>query len=315
MLAAASAAIALSILALLPGAGCEPARPVAITNAGSETISERVQLADQALAELVRPDFRRPFESGDIHYARVRAMYLDACRGGDRRSCWMVPQLRDPDVGDRDASADQMIARNCRAGDVMSCRALPWDFELPDALGAIERSKMCGDRRPQCDLRGLEEECVHGFSRSCELASSVVSSKTEARALRKRFVELAQDGCQQGLLDECEWLRNANFGDELGAVMVAWKRLCLITGNYCDHAEYLSTEPIIMRDLLEHQCQMSPTMYRHGRCTELLEKYAKHVFPEPVPGRFDQLRDWYCREAPALDHPELCQGRQQAPPP
>ena len=295
----------LSMIVLCACACASASPPHPISNTEPRDVEPLARAADDALAAILRPDYRRPFDPREIHYGEVRTMYLAACRAGDRRSCWMVPQLRDPDERVRDGSADDFIAKNCVAGDVMSCRALSSYDQRPGVPGASSRTAACRDNS-QCDLAILDDDCVRGLPNACMLASGIA---TEARSAvyHTRFVALAVDGCKQGLLDECQSIRMfENSKRARDARIVAATQLCLITAERCGEASYAVGETTITaRDLNEHECQISSRPLRRNLCSELVRQYAAHTYPEPVPNRFIDLRDWYCR-APVIQMPDIC---------
>jgi hypothetical protein len=293
-------------LSTLVMCACASSSPTPIRNTEPQESAHLARIADDALAAILRPDYRRPFDPRELHYAPVRAKYLAACRAGDRRSCWMVPQLRDPEQPARDASADDFIAHNCMAGDVMSCRGLSSDDDRPGLPGVAIRTAACRDDL-HCDLAVLHDDCARGFPIAC-LLSSGLTAGSRSTVEQERFIALAVDGCAHGLLDDCESIRRFAKSDRWrDAQIVAATRLCSITGEHCSDAILELGTSVAARDIMEHQCQITPTpLRRRIACSDLIKSYAAHAFPEPVANRFVDLRDWYCREPVGAPMPEIC---------
>jgi hypothetical protein len=265
------------------------------------------EVADDALAAILRPNYHRPFDPRDVTYAPIRALYLDACHAGNRRACWMIPQVRDPGTTSRDPSMDDVIANNCAAGDLTSCRAL-WRYDQRRGVpGWMGRSQCASES--SCDLVLVLEECASGLAQSCETATGFDGvSDSQRRTLHARFVELIIDGCRQGLIDECEQVLDLrDLRDRPGVRAAAASRVCQLRGDHCVDAFDKPEDPGA-RDLLEHGCQLAAPGIREILCGQLVFGYARQAWPEPVPNRFRDLRDWYCRNPVYLDHRDICVG-------
>lgn len=260
---------------------------------------ELVGSADRLL-DAWEPDYRRPVEQVTSSRTSAAAQFLEACRAGDKRSCWMAMTLVDAS-GWQAAAA--LVERNCRAGDLMSCRALPAEHHklvFADAPGEVGRSWRCSqfNQVPACDLLGIasmRSECAAGFVASCwnlEFAQPPLPDRVEIGA---RIAGLAQEGCEQGLVDDCRALVRHATGD---LEVLASERLCALVGEHCPQlatARVERGEPVRARDALERGCQ-HPSKATLMVCLELGQGYLDAAYPEPVAGRGQALVDWACGE-------------------
>lgn len=231
--------------------------------------------ADDAFAALQRPDYRRPFKGQPDLVLRASELYLEACRAGDRRSCWVSKELR------YSKPAIALMSDNCRAGHLMSCRALPPTVDDATLPGHAGRRCNTGECREI-----FKEECQKGFPRSCfELESEEGADVT---ALRARETELATEGCRAGVLDECRFLDIIARDEKLSRLV--WTQLCQLSVGSCNNRRF--DRQIEARDLLETACQ-------HGRhleirCALLLSRYVEGTFSEPAPGRAGAIATFLC---------------------
>ncbi|HET7503623.1 MAG TPA: hypothetical protein VFK02_21530, partial [Kofleriaceae bacterium] len=117
-------------LATLAGLGCAPsqdAAPVAPAAPREPTGSaqptprnddplrhrrELVARADQALARHWPLDYRRPFESTSHDELELERLYLEACRAGDKPSCWIAATY---ELWEDYRPATIRVFENCRA--------------------------------------------------------------------------------------------------------------------------------------------------------------------------------------------------------
>ncbi len=302
--------------------------------------ASRVQLADQALAESARPDYRRPMLTEPIDRSAVSELYLAACRAGDKRSCWLAMEVQDSK-----GVAEALVRDNCRAGHSMSCRALPAidvkrfdadaeasamlddmgqvlakeriDKGLPGSLG---RSHSCHNGY-NCDRDALQQECEAGFPNSCEdivkldeRTHDMVSPDEETFAVRialiTRIVRLARQGCHADIVSECYQLAfwKPDVPDvpdtEADDRLFGYERLCRIGWSYCDALGdmYLAKGNREKAQVAyERACQGDPAW-----CNEAVRGYLDDHLPEPVPHRGRDLAEWACQHdeycRPELEH-------------
>jgi hypothetical protein len=257
--------------------------PVSNRTSGPD-VAAFVRRADQAFARL-RPDYRRPFVQGPDVHASVSRLYLEACRVGHRRSCWMADGISHSE------RSGMRVRRNCLAGDVMSCRAIPAPpgLELDKRFpGWASRAGWC--EGPECQ-KVLRQECAAGFPKSCwDLEGP---SLDDHKPLRVRAVMLAGRGCRAGLLEECRWL--VGHGPDSAEQAFARERVCTLGRERCERFYTFSDSPRA-RDLLEYGCQ-----YARGRAQEIACGFAEAAYyvkglAEPVPGRARALGTWNCEQ-------------------
>jgi len=245
-------------------------------------VAELVRRAEQALADDRRLDYARPF--ADKPHEPVAARFLDACRAGDRRSCWIAAQL---DGGDVAKSAGELVHANCRAGDAMSCRA---------DLTSEGRSDACADSLESCDAAKLRAECENRLAVSCERLLHVRPVIADWEAIKVRTAQLARDGCAAGILAECvAWSASDDGDHDLAAEQrctLAYD--CMLLGN----AQLARKHGDAARDAFELECQ-------RGRrpapaCEVLGAHYIAGTLREPTPGRGKALVEWACAHDDAL---------------
>jgi hypothetical protein len=291
---------AIVLVTLLGCARGDAVPPVA--NAAKPTDAAALtRRADAAFAASLASDLGQPFAAAARDREPVRALYLDACRAGDRRSCWLASAIH-PHEADDDPVAETAVRDNCRAGDIMSCRAIRRPFEHDDLPGHAGRScwgtviaKRFGQHDCElcsgacnADVTQLHHECAAGFPLSCELASEV-DSKHDSPGDVDRRVQLAREGCEHGLVRECGvWSIGA-------ATIPALRRQCDLVIDRCrDLGEraVIYDQPIIARDAYERLCQYSRIDERTASCAPLIELYESGDAPEAAAGRRDALVRW-----------------------
>lgn len=252
--------------------------------------------AEQSLHADAAPDYDRPFKAKPWDRHVTAALYLDRCNHGDRRACLIHAQVLPLD--DKGESYRRVEA-NCRAGDQMSCRALPLDERrprFPDAPGAISRRPNCQQysSKDPCDAVGIREECLAGFPKACE---SIVFAHPRPGDFEKLFQSWPEQevlGCAAGIEAECAMSVGFQKDEEELATL---KFMCDLRPDDCDQLamryERLKDRPH-QREMLEVACEYGQRPWRS--CIELGEGYLNHRFEEPVPGRGQALIDWGCRE-------------------
>jgi hypothetical protein len=247
-------------------------------------------------------DFKRPFSDHSDARPQTAALYTEACRAGDRSSCWIAATLEHWGT----SAAAGMVADNCLAGDILSCRALRMAHE--DLPGAMGRSDSCdpGGGSSPCDIGVLRKECLAGFVQSCDAFSHPpASSAPDSAVLKARIPALAQAACQARVEQECF------VGKKSPAEMrQALEQMCPLVPAACSGLSkfWLDTDRLHARGLAEQACQYGGDGYR-GDCLFLAEDYMDGVFPEPVLGRgaalfkkvCDELQNapWDCQERTA----------------
>ena len=276
------------------------------------------QRADRALANAVRPDYRRPMAGAPLDRPAIGALYLAACRAGDKRSCWVAVTFGDPQ-----GIAAAQIIENCRAGDLLSCRAIPEDktLDVPNHLpGWAGRSRACGI--DGCTRAVLQRECDAGFPRSCDQVVELIEPWPTERPpgyqvspeLVAPLVRLARRGCAAGLIGECFLLSSRSPPlpeDTHNDRLLAEQSMCDIAVVGCDDLGriYRSRGDLVKaQEAFERSCQFSA-----GGCADAAAGYLDDHLPEPVPHRGEDLARWACQ------HDESCRdgsvNPQTLPPP
>jgi len=279
--------LAVVLLALWGSAACRGGRaPTARLShrAAEPSVAALVQRADEAFATFQKPDYGRPLVQGPDISRRVGSLYWEACRAGDKRSCWLA------DVLAHSEQTEVAVRGNCLAGDLMNCRALELyaTSELDKRLrGWAGRTRVC--RTPEC-REATRSECADGFPVSCWN----LSQDGEPKAL-ERATHLALEGCRAGLLVECRLLQRTG---SITASLFAHERLCTLALEQCrSFSEYdYPDHPEGIRDALERGCQFGTGEEREFSCGMVVYSgYLEGKYPEPVPGRALALGEWYCR--------------------
>jgi hypothetical protein len=264
-----------------------------------------IRRAENALAESLKLDFRRPFLSPPYNPSELRDLYFAACVNGDRRSCWIAETIAGASAP---AALHELIRNNCLAGDLMSCRGLPVTREgsdLDGTPGEKGRSRECMDSYGEgCDPQDLRRECEAGFAQSCYRLMLLFPSP-EWQALRTRTALLARDGCKAGIGNECSVLGRVPDISEEDHQLVA-EQLC----TYVRRCVFLfrrherDGDRVKAAAIYERACQYEDEPW--WSCLWLAEKYLAGEFPEPVPGRGQALVEWVCSRNFMVRRNETC---------
>lgn len=263
------------------------------------------QRADQALADGVRPNYRRPMAGAPLDRQAIGALYVAACRAGDKRSCWVAVTFHDPQ-----GTAAAQIIENCRAGDLLSCRAIPEDktLDVSNHLpGWGGRSRACGV--DGCSRAILQKECDAGFPRSCDQVVDMIEPYVEVRPpgyqvspeLVAPLVRLTRRGCAAGLIGECFLLssRSPRLPDDMNNdQLLAHQHMCDIAIVGCDdlgHIYKAKGDVVKAQETFERACQFGA-----GGCAGAASGYLDDHLPEPAPHRGEDLARWACQ------HDESC---------
>jgi hypothetical protein len=236
-------------LVVIAIAGCARSEP-ALSHHTSSNPAELAAKADAAFAASLAPDYRQPFAAAGIDPSPVRAQYLDACAAGDSRSCWVARSLAHGLGGD--SVANDLLRRHCRDGDRTSCRALT-RFRGDDLPGHTGRT--C---QPLVDCErhraALDAECAAGFPHSC-LAAAYDRLATNGAGIA-RAVDLAANGCQRGILEECSIVLEHEHDPRRW--IAAATRTCELSSDDCvalGRRQLRDGKPAEARDAYERQCQ------------------------------------------------------------
>lgn len=287
---------ALLVLATWTSSGCSspaPHRPPPASSsstlaAESGTVT-LVRRADEAFTATLRPDYEQPHQDKPHGLEWVSALYLEACRAGDRRSCWLA------DSTHQSEATTAIMRRGCLAGDRLSCRALPEnngdepDRGLPGWAG---RSRYCF--HTEC-VEIMRQECEAGFPRSCWRVSDVEDEAMVGAEAIERAIGLALDACRAGVLEECYSL-SALTKRGFKAIW-AFEQICNLSANCSAGDRIHSDQPLRARAALERGCQYGRGDEQELACMRLILGYLQGVYPEPVPGRARALAEWYCRNS------------------
>jgi hypothetical protein len=179
------------------------------------------------------------------------------------------------------------LEHGCSLGDARCCARLG---ELAAGSGL---SSLVVAEWTQRAADHARAECAAGYARSCDIERA---GRADA-ALVARMLELAEDGCRQGLIDECGLLADPVDADRALRIHGAG-RDCAIAGVNCAalaqlHLEGPARDPIKARDALETACQL------HGDlCGDLAKQYLTGTLPEPVPHRGADLAAYVGAAAP-----------------
>jgi hypothetical protein len=280
-----------AVFLLVQVVGCFHGRPAIPENyATSATTAMLVARAERALAESQKPDLRRPFLAYDP--GRVRDLYIDACRNGDGGSCSIAITVAKRSIPD---SLLALVYERCRAHDLMSCRALPWDRTYPHdrAPGSVGRSAACREGAVTCDREQLRRECAQGLPLSCSALVDLDPGLPAGEWADERGKALAREGCRTGIGAECRVLLSDRAAGGFAAT-----RLCELAREQCVASEHPSPQ-----EAFERACQYGDESA--WACAELGLRYLRGEFPEPVKGRGQALLDWACT-APDLRRVTEC---------
>lgn len=253
----------------------------------SSTRVDPVAAAEAALRDDRPVDFALPFVEGSARRKHLLSAFVAACDAGNNASCWKAVVIG---LSPERSALLERVAGNCRAGDLLSCRALPIDGDerFPDAHGAVGRSAECQVHDGACDQAALHLECAAGFPRSCA-ALAYIAGRQEAKTLYARAERLEDVGCRAGILSECSY-----FGVDV-------EKQTLYETQYCELAASCQAAGTRLRDagnllaaraMYERACQYDENDAH--RCLGLAISYLDRTMPEPVAGRGQALLDWVC---------------------
>ncbi len=236
------------------------------------------QEAELALRNDRAADYARPFSNKPRDRNATASLFRESCLQGDTRACRMAALL-----SPNDEVSLKLVASNCRAGDAMSCRALPLDDKqstYPNEPGAAGRSSACQSDGPSCDHEAIKREC-EGFPNSCAVWRSFDPDDPRPVDLENRLTEI---GCKNDVVSEC----GSQLVDEE-------RRICELTDQCWSLAQHEEGRGhlVAARDAWERQCQYTH-FERLGACLELGEKYVTKVYAEPDPDRGWKLLRWAC---------------------
>ncbi|CAN5770767.1 hypothetical protein BH11MYX3_BH11MYX3_27430 [soil metagenome] len=247
-----------------------------------------VRAAEAALRDDAPIDYELPF--ADKHERREHRVHtmVRACEAGYQSACWKAMQIAP--VAEQPPLVKR-VGDNCRAGDILSCRALPVSSEqrFTDLPGAAGRSASCETQDPACDRVATRAECARGFPQSCFALSELKPREPDHRALSDRIESISETGCRAWILQECKW-STSDAANQTFRQMQA----CELSFR-CDHYGNSLREQgqlIAARDAYERACQYEED--DKFRCLVLAEGYLDHRDPEPVLGRGQALLDWVC---------------------
>jgi len=262
--------------------------------------------ADRALRQRWPLDYRRPFIDEPYREDALQRLYIEGCRTGDKRSCWMAAML---DGWSPSGAATKQMIENCVAGDVMSCRAVPRRLDRghgDNKPGSVGRSSACTYPDPDngCDVTALRQECTEGFPDSC-MDLSLAATDTDKDMLEERVRVLARAGCESGIKAECELVRRTGHGKD--DFVFSQLHLCILDISWCDSFDLRERGDLAgARDSDERACQ-----YPRDRtfCVGLGQKYLEGVYEEPVPGRGNALLTWACNDEFMQKYERTCKAR------
>ncbi len=283
-----------------------PQTPLPTNRVEEAAVKTAVYAAEQAWRNSFPVDYERPFVEPEYLPLEAHSRYLEACKAGDRRSCWIALEVGAPSDA---VSARALVAANCRDGDQLSCRALPADDESTPGqvglAGALGRMPACDaiNESSTCDLVGLRRECDEGFPTSCRRLVMSNPTPQDGVALTSRSVRLADAGCRAGIVLECDILLIFHTKGErehaLAKVCELGRRFCgAIAIELLNAGE--STKSVAM---LEHACQYGISATED--CLKLGIAYLRKTYVEPVGGRGQQLIDWACARIEKIEGAKL----------
>ena len=313
----------LATFCLAGGCRSAPEAPPAPPNHRPPVIDIAALLAsaERANASHLVLDYKRPFERADVGDSPAVALYLDACRAGHKEACWLAMQIARQDAVVRDRlvrdptqapaiwrEAAKLVEANCLAGHHTSCLALPPSYDafgmtFATAPGAAGRSRGCREydaEKPACSESAVRSECEAGFASSCRSLAAVLLMQNlqtykpglleASTAASERTIELGINSCREQIVDHCI---DAAHGPRADVHFEAAKTSCELDRACYRLAElYLERgDTLRARDAAERGCQ-----FFWNRCAELGVSYLDGKFPEPVPGRGQQLVNFVCED-------------------
>jgi hypothetical protein len=302
----------IAVVAACSASGSRSGAPPSHTQdrAEQERVRALARRADAALDTDTPLDYDRPMVFKPRDRAATRALFVEACKAGDHPSCWKALLFAG---GSKAPEISDLVARNCMNGDMMSCRALPLDWELPKryphAPGAQGRSEACvdfpdGKPNPACNQAVLRRECEDGFVQSCRQAKLL---ELPVPNLEQRMAKFELEDCLVDIAPHCN-IHNHCQRDPVTKDCTwdpAWsspqtrddvtRRACRFQRNWCaEIADDLDKQG--KRDeaqrMREVACQYGSNFY--DVCLNLSKLYLDHTYVEPVAGRGKALRDYVC---------------------
>jgi hypothetical protein len=260
--------------------------------------------ADQALADNLKLDDTRPFADVAIDRDRepVRTLYFQACQAGDHRSCWMAMELA-VSMGADAREAEAKVKDHCRAGDVMSCRALELYSSVDGDPAHVKAAVECEAGR-SCDRAALRRECKAGYPIDCVAVVTHDERAPDQNEFAAIGRKLARDGCKLSVLEECNSLKLLSAKDDpqtRADYLSALEQTCTIGLSGCKELAraYLGADAAKARDAYERSCRFEIASEPvSGGCELLWRAYTDpgSGITEPVPGHAKQLHDWACTQ-------------------
>lgn len=231
-------------------------------SASSTTVA--AEDANRVLHDDAPLDYNRPLNGKAWDRSATVQLFHRDCKAGDKRACIVEAEI--VPFAARD-SVRAIIAENCRAGDQMSCRALPRNDSNDDDAT-------------------LRRDCTAGFPGSC--IALAANEPPDSDAISARAQELAKQGCVAGIALEC--------GMVVGDIASA-QRLCDLERPACEQLAMLYEDQHDLRRAREEReraCQYRD--HDPWPCIGLGNDYLDHKFEEPMTGRGQALLDYGCRE-------------------
>jgi hypothetical protein len=266
------------------------ATPAPNTDDPTRHRGELVARAERALRRRWPLDYRLPFSRTPYDEIELASLYLEACRAGDKPSCWNGAQIQGWGGLDEGRPATMQVIENCRSGDLLSCRAMSYLPEVRDGMGAVGRSRTCILHPDDpCDLDALRRECDAGFPQSCsQLADRSGPGTADREAAMARFASLVMEGCRVRIIYDCLSLADIEIGS------FGLEQICPLDAFACRSLGEVFKKRgdlIRARDLLERDCQYNGGAHA---CIDLGQDYVSGTLPEPFPGRGEALIRWGC---------------------
>jgi hypothetical protein len=271
-----------------PARAPRPARPAPPPPDPHAAIELRAR-AEEALKKGAPLDYQRPFQTPPWDRTATAALFRDACQAGDKHACIIEAEL---------GAGFERVLANCRAGDLMSCRALPPDEQaprFPDVPGATSRSVACQKSPlvPPCDAEAVRRECEAGFAAACGELNNLDVLRSEDGRLLQRYPQMLLRGCQAGIASECEMV--AQYGTDREQLENS-QLLCELQPGDCSALAYIAHahgDATTERDSFERACQYGGSKVL-GLCAGLGASYLDGELVEPVPGRGHALFEFAC---------------------
>ncbi len=243
----------------------DPGREPRVPEAPPADAATFVAKAERELAAIRTLDYRGPrdIEPRWEQLRRASDLLYQACKRGDRPSCWRYFGSKHTDEVSRAHEIAMEMGRHCLSGDGMSCRALtlrgPREYGFAHHRGLAETRRMCEAGlaaacvglsehhrfvKQHAESRAwLQKACDLGDAASCEKAAYLdrEAGKPEdaVAALTARSVDRARAECGQGYALRCQWLMYRHDGDlrrmeetaEVGCRAGLLEECALLTGK------------------------------------------------------------------------------------